>query len=176
MRTFVALALIALAVSNRIINKNFVSQLKKKASYQVYDVEENPFRDWTDEEIRAMLAAQVPQDEEVVVKHSNDAYDFREDHPECMLGIRNQLSCGSCWAFSGVMTLQERYCLKSQGEIKVILSPQDSVSCDKGNMGCNGGWLAKTWAYYKNSGVVDDDCFPYTAGEGDVEDCKFKYF
>ena len=171
MRTFVALALVCLAVSSRIINKSFVSELKKKASFEVYDVEENPFRDWTDEEIRAMLALVDVKENESIVEKTNDAYDFREDHPECMLGIRNQLSCGSCWAFSGVMSMQERFCLKSQGEVKVILSPQDSVSCDKGNMGCNGGWLAKTWSYYKTTGLVDDDCFPYSSGEGDVEDC-----
>lgn len=172
MRTFVALALIALAVSNPIFDKQFVANLKKTAPFQVYDVEENPFRDWTVEEIRAMLSAQVADFEVEPEKLAeNDAYDFREDHPACMLGIRDQMSCGSCWAFSGVMTMQERFCLNSDEQTKVVLSPQDSVSCDKGNMGCNGGWLAKTWAYYKNTGVVDDDCFPYTSGEGDVEDC-----
>ena len=38
-------------------------------------------------------------------------------------------------------------------------------------MGCDGGWLDVGWEYLESDGVVDEDCFPYTAGEGDVERC-----
>ena len=178
MRTFVALALICLAFSSKFFNKDFVAELKKKAPFEVYDVDKNPFKDWTDEEIRGILTAQVmrteekPEEEPVV----NAAYDFRSAHPECMIGIRNQASCGSCWAFSGAEALQERFCLKSGGSINLHLSPQDSVSCDTKNYGCDGGYLSYTWLYYKNTGLVSEACWPYSSASGTVEACNNFYF
>lgn len=167
--------------SNPIFEKNFIEHLKHIAPFEIYSPEENPFRDWTREEIRAMLRTEVPHleflqneniNEEITILNDvPDTYDFRKEHPDCLLGIRNQLSCGSCWAFSGTMTFQERLCLHSGGAIKVVLSPQDSISCDKRNNGCNGGFLSRTWQYFVGTGVVDDDCFPYSSGEGDVENC-----
>ena len=43
----------------------------------------------------------------------------------------------SCWAFSANEVLSDRFSIAKN--TSVILSPEDSVSCDKGNMGCNGG-------------------------------------
>ena len=39
----------------------FVDNLKKVAPYEVYTPEENPFRDWTTEEIQRMLIAPVKE-------------------------------------------------------------------------------------------------------------------
>ena len=55
MKTIIALALITLTISNPLFSKKFVDNLKKVAPYEVYEPEENPFKDWTDEEIRGML-------------------------------------------------------------------------------------------------------------------------
>ena len=52
-----------------------------------------------------------------------------------------------------------------------LLSPQDPISCDTGNMGCNGGYLNMVWYYMRNQGVVLESCFPYTAGSGYAERC-----
>ena len=41
-------------------------------------------------------------------------------------------------------------------------------------MACDGGYLSNTWKYYKNTGIVSDSCFPYTAGAGKVESCVSK--
>jgi cathepsin B len=174
MKSIVILGLFSLIFCNEIINQKFVSELKQKAKFEVYSPEENPFRDWTGEEIRKMLGTKIlsieplHKDVNVVI---NEGYDFRKEHPECMLGIRNQANCGSCWAFGGTTSLQERFCYKSNGDVKPILAPQDPVSCDTFNMGCNGGILYYHWLYLSGEGVVDEDCFPYTAGEGDVEPC-----
>jgi hypothetical protein len=34
------------------------------------------------------------------------------------------------------------------------LAPQDPVSCDKSDMGCNGGWLDKSFNYAMTTGIV----------------------
>ena len=172
MKSFVVLALLAFAVCSDAINQKFVNELKQIAPYDVYEPEENPFRDWTDEEIDNMLGDKTryrgPKHsyEQVVI---NEEYDFRKTHPECNLGVNDQARCGSCWAFGSVQALQGRFCLK--GGLKKKLSYQDPVSCDRSNAGCNGGNIYRVWDYLTDTGVVDLDCFPYTAGNGRVEKC-----
>lgn len=46
------------------------------------------------------------------------------------------------------------------------------VSCDIGNMGCNGGWMSAAWDYLKTTGAVSDGCFPYTSGGGIAPPCQ----
>ena len=38
-------------------------------------------------------------------------------------------------------------------------------------MGCKGGYLTKTWDYLKTTGIVSDECYPYTSGSGTVASC-----
>jgi cathepsin B len=45
------------------------------------------------------------------------------------------------------------------------------VSCDQYNFGCDGGYLKLAWTYMYNTGVVSDDCVPYSSGLGRVEAC-----
>jgi cathepsin B len=48
------------------------------------------------------------------------------------------------------------------------------VSCDRGNMGCNGGYLSRAWSYLKTSGDVEEDCLKYVSGDGHVPTCSRK--
>ena len=73
-----------------------------------------------------------------------------------MHSIRDQQHCGSCWAFAATEALSDRFCIASQGEVDVVLSPQDMVSCDSWNMGCNGGILPLAWSYLTTTGAVSD--------------------
>lgn len=52
-----------------------------------------------------------------------------------------------------------------------MLSPEDLVSCDLTDNGCNGGMIPNAWNYLSETGVVSDKCFPYTAGDGDSPVC-----
>jgi len=84
--------------------------------------------------------------------------------------IRNQLQCGSCWAFSASEVLSDRVAIAA-GKSSPVLSPEDMVSCDQGDMGCQGGMLDKAWNYLEETGIVTDACFPYGAGDGTVPKC-----
>jgi len=81
----------------------------------------------------------------------------------CVGAIRNQGNCGSCWAFSAVETLADRFCIWSSGSVQVVLSPQDLVSCDHEDQcgGCAGGSEGGAWGWMMNPGVVPESCFPY---------------
>jgi len=53
-----------------------------------------------------------------------------------------------------------------------VLSAEDLVSCDRHDFGCRGGYLDKAWLYMKDTGLVTDTCFPYTAGHGKAPACR----
>lgn len=90
--------------------------------------------------------------------------------------IRNQESCGSCWAFSGTSTLESASAIK-YGKL-YDLSEQQSVSCAGlryGNLGCNGGYYSGLFDYSKNNGgICTEASYPYTSGNGDTGDCVKK--
>jgi len=87
--------------------------------------------------------------------------------------IRDQAQCGSCWAFSAAEVLSDRFAIAT-GKASPQLSPEDMVSCDRGDMGCKGGQLPHAWEYLTTQGIVTDKCFPYKAGAGDAPMCATK--
>jgi cathepsin B len=97
------------------------------------------------------------------------SFDARQEWPNCVHSIRNQQQCGSCWAFGATEALSDRFCI--QKGIQVVLSPEYLVDCDNSDYGCNGGYLDHAWEFMHNTGVVDDACDPYTAGDGRGSAC-----
>lgn len=78
--------------------------------------------------------------------------------------IRDQKTCGSCWAFSTVATLEKQYfdIYKQQ----VDLSQQDLVDCSKGDGGCDGGWPADTYWHVADNGIAFNSEYPYNNAKG----------
>lgn len=177
----------ALTLCN-IFNGNLNLFLKQNAPFEVYEPDENPFKDYTYEELQGLFIPEYfeengfrdqineEEDEEEEDKYNKypKSYDFRVNWKDCAAPIKNQQKCGSCWAFAGSTSLAMRFCVASKGAINVVLSPQDSISCDDGNWGCDGGNREYTWDYYKTTGIVSETCFPYSSGKGDVEECVSK--
>jgi cathepsin B len=102
-----------------------------------------------------------------------DTFDSRTQWPGCVGSIRDQQQCGSCWAFSLAEVMSDRLCI-GMSKNGIIVAPQDSVSCDKSNYGCQGGYLNLCWAYAANTGDVTEGCFPYVSGNGAVPACPYK--
>jgi C1A family cysteine protease len=80
--------------------------------------------------------------------------------------VRNQGSCGSCWAFSTVGALECN--IKIKDKVTVDLSEQWLVSCNTDDWGCGGGWWAHDYHQWKTdpcggTGAVLESNFPYTA-------------
>ena len=86
-------------------------------------------------------------------------------------GVRNQGSCGSCWAFGTIAAFESN--LKKNG-ITADLSEQWLVSCNTDGWGCNGGFHAGD--YMVNPGAVLESCYPYTATDSTCyTGCPFVY-
>lgn len=66
---------------------------------------------------------------------------------------KNQGSCGSCWAFAAVGTIESRI-LKDGGQ-GFDLSEQQQVSCNLGMSGCCGGSGSSLLFYYSNKPMLE---------------------
>jgi C1A family cysteine protease len=78
--------------------------------------------------------------------------------------IKDQASCGSCWAFSTIAGLEAA--IKFRTGATYDLSEQHLVSCNPWGWGCSGGFFAfdmivPSKGYYP--GAMPETCFPYTA-------------
>ena len=93
-----------------------------------------------------------------------ESYDFREEYPHCIPEVVDQGSCGSCWAFSSVASLGDRRCFAGLDKKAVTYSPQYVVSCDHGDMACDGGWLPNAWKFLTKTGTTTNECVPYKSG------------
>lgn len=83
--------------------------------------------------------------------------------------VKNQASCGSCWAFSATGVL-ESYSLVTR-KASVDLSEQQLVDCSRpqGNQGCNGGWPSNALKYVIANGITTESAYPYV---GKDQSCK----
>jgi len=86
--------------------------------------------------------------------------------------VKDQGQCGSCWAFSATEGVESAWMMANNTQ--VVLSPQQVVSCDTVDQGCNGGDLPTAFAYIKSKGQEDNADYPYTSGGGDTGVCKYK--
>jgi len=123
----------------------------------------------------ARLGTFVPSSEEVISEISNalpENFDAREEWGSLILPVRDQGSCGSCWAFSVTETIGDR--MRIIGCDNNHISPQDCVSCDTTNLACNGGYMDRAWNWAKNKGITTEECMPYTSGSGRVPACPSK--
>ncbi|KAG1972439.1 cathepsin B isoform 1 preproprotein [Pimephales promelas] len=104
-------------------------------------------------------------------------FDAREQWPNCptLKEIRDQGSCGSCWAFGAAEAISDRVCIHSNAKVSVEISSQDLLTCcDSCGMGCNGGYPSAAWQYWNTEGLVTGGlynshvgCRPYT-----IEPCE----
>jgi cathepsin B len=161
-----------------LITSDYIEDLKSKVSYQVFDYESHPFKGYSEAQLKSMLGLKrhpefVPKKMEYGIVDATlpTTFDSRTQWPTCVHAIRDQAQCGSCWAFAASEVLSDRFCIATNGKTDVILSPQDLVSCDKTDYGCDGGYLDHSWQYLVSTGIVSDDCLPYSSGTGRVAAC-----
>ncbi len=86
-------------------------------------------------------------------------------------GIRNQGSCGSCWAF-GTLASYEGAILFNGGANE-DLSEQFLLDCNSQGYSCNGGW----WVFNElTNGAPKESCYPYVAYKQNCQTGCTKYY
>lgn len=120
-----------------------------------------------------------------------DSFDGREIWKDKITEVRNQGSCGSCWAFASTSCLADRFNIQSVGQMHVLFSPSKLILCDfQGkefdvahpeldpdainkidvnnlNMGaCKGNTLYDAWRYLYVIGTNTEECVPYDKSYG----------
>merc|ERR1712127_1060842 len=119
------------------------------------------------------------------VDESEQAYDWsKPEHNrynrQMSTQVKDQGSCGSCWAFAAAATLEGYVCKLGLQDCTTWsgISPQNIVDCNlcddngqnpiTGNIcsyGCSGGWSQTGWEYVMvNDGIDDWDSYKYTSG------------
>lgn len=113
----------------------------------------------------------LPEMHRYDIKDVPDTFDARTQWPNCptIKEIRDQGSCGSCWAFGAVEAMSDRYCIFSNGTMNYHISAEDLMTCCEscGN-GCGGGFPEAAWKYWVTNGLVtggqynsSEGCQPY---------------
>lgn len=140
----------------------------------------NHFADWTLTERSNLLGLKVPFPEDQKNTPYYDAPRRLSDEREQdwrqkgkMSAVKDQASCGSCWAFAATETIEARWSIE-HGPV-FDLSEQEYVDCSspQNNQGCNGGWYFWAWDYHlAKKGLASENEYVYT-GRDDA--CKANY-
>lgn len=96
-----------------------------------------------------------------------EQFDARTNWPDCptINEIRDQASCGSCWAFGAVESMSDRVCIHSEGKVHFRFSAKDLLGCcHTCGFGCNGGFPGAAWSYWVRNGIVSGG--PYDSNQG----------
>ena len=115
--------------------------------------------------------------QQILEKCSNfDELDFIEKIPESIdwrdqgvvTEVKNQETCGSCWAFSSTGAIESAYALKT-GEL-INLSEQELIDCIRLE-GCNGGEMEDAFKYVESNPLCSDLEEPYEATNDECVIC-----
>jgi len=94
-------------------------------------------------------------------------------------GVKNQGTCGSCWAFSTTGSTEACAYFGSGNQTLTSLSEQQLMDCSgpEGNQGCSGGVMDQAFEYIikqsnngNNGGICTEDSYPYQGVQGQCQD------
>ena len=171
------------APSNTLVNDaELINRINTNSSHGWKAHPHSQFHNKTIGEIRQMLGLSFELNEQDIPREEAPTnaqaritipatFDSRTQWSNCVFAIRNQQSCGACWAFSSAMALGHRLCVATNAAKKVVLSPDYMVRCDTANMACKGGYLKYAWTFLEKTGTPTEACVPYTSGSGTVASC-----
>ncbi|MCD7454721.1 putative cysteine protease rd21b [Datura stramonium] len=164
-------------------NLRFIEE-HNNSDNRTYELGLNRFADLTNKEYRTMFLGTRSDARRRLVKSKNAShrYVFRASDrvPEsvdwrkkgAVAPIKDQGSCGSCWAFSTVAAVEGINQIAT-GEM-ITLSEQELVDCDKMyNDGCNGGLMDYAFEFIISNGGIDTEThYPYKGIDCDCDSIR----
>jgi C1A family cysteine protease len=134
----------------------------------------------TDEEFQRLLGLRVPPDFEKRLDMAGRAgrlvrapagmyfpvgFDWRDEGG--VTPVKNQGSCGSCWAFCAAAAFESQVLIYSGQNMNI--SEQAVLSCNTEGDDCGGGWMETAYDLWIDYGAVEEKCMPYH--EVDTDPC-----
>jgi hypothetical protein len=93
--------------------------------------------------------------------------DWRNHNGNFVTHVRDQGSCGSCWAFATTAALESYTLIKNQTPGQDLnLAEQVLLSCSGAGDCESGGYTDDASTYIKNTGLPLESCDPYTDADG----------
>ena len=142
----------------------------------------NLFSDLTEEEFVAKYTGDTSLEESTEIEQEEEQGENREELPEAQaadqtlakslgasydIRVRNQGSCGSCWAFASIASVEKLH-FDQTGQ-RLDLSQQELVDCNTQSSGCNGGSTVTVFEYIAKNGISTASQYPYRKAQ---ESCK----
>ena len=158
----------------KIFSKTYTSIAQINARNLTYKLGLNEFSAMSDAEFagiklgfRAKLMGRPTNVTKLPTNNLKDSVDWTKKG--AVQKVKNQGSCGSCWAFSAVGALEGLGAIK-QGKLNDY-AEQELVDCSRGygNNGCNGGLMDNAFKYVRDKGLSLQTEYPYKAVD---QSCK----
>jgi cathepsin L len=131
----------------------------------------NQFTDRTKEEITAYFKRQSARRPKLIADSIYekpvglkvpDSIDWRQSG--AVSKVKDQMNCGSCYAFAATGVLESYYYLKTNQML--LFSEQQIVDCDPTGNCDDGGDEGDSLYYVMDYGIETEDSYPYTARDG----------
>jgi cathepsin B len=167
------------AKSKPFLTQQFIDDIN--AAQSTWTAGSSKFMSWSKQSIKRLMGVlpdyfekvkSMPHIHHEVPIDLPDNFDARVQWPNCptINEVRDQGSCGSCWAFGAVEAMTDRICIASNGAQNFHISAEDLVACcSECGFGCQGGYPQVAWEYFKSAGLVTggnyntkQGCEPYT--------------
>jgi len=150
-------------------NYRYIEEHNAKVSD--YKLGVNQFADLTLEEFKAKYLSYKKPAIPCTLKHIKGEVkteiDWRDKGK--VTRVKNQGSCGSCWAFSAIGAVESLHAIKKSTNPLAEFSEQELVDCSVGwgdNHGCRGGDMSQAFEYIAENGISTEQEYPYEARDG----------
>ena len=112
--------------------------------------------------------AATPPEEWVSAPGQPSSFDWRNyAGQDWMTSVKDQASCGGCWAFSAVGTTEAVHNIAaSDPTLDLNLSEEYLVSDCYADLdqSCCGGWQSEALKFIRDNGIPDEACLPWVSG------------